>query len=446
MDTLSLSLLEDAMEILSAAIEAANPQRLIRNKVKQDGGTLRIDEKVLKLEEFKNIYVIGAGKASPGMALELERILGDRISSGVISTKYGHTLHSRRIEILEAGHPVPDQNGLNASEQIYQLALKADKQDLVICVFSGGGSALLERLPLGIDLMDLKDMNRILLACGADIEESNVVRKHISMIKGGRLAQAIFPATCVSLILSDVVGDPLEIIASGPTVPDPTTFEDAIRVIDKHYLEPSLPKSVINLLRKGLRGQLQDTPKRDAPFFEKVTNIILGNNFESLAFARRRAAELHYDTLILSSRVQGEAKEIAKAIAAIVQEIHMSDLPIKKPACLLIGGETTVTVGGTGKGGRNQEFALSSLVAMRGAQYGYLIASVGTDGTDGPTDAAGGYASQEIDSRYRRLHLDPSKFLRDNDSYGFLDEVGGLIKTGPTGTNVMDIIIALVQN
>lgn len=438
-------IVKDALQIASAAVDAVRPQNLIPRKVRLDGNILSIGERRLSLDAYENIYVIGAGKASASMALELEKILGNRISGGVISTKYGHSVDCKRIKIMESGHPVLDQNGLNASEEIYKLALKADDRDLVICLFSGGGSALLERLPLGIDLPNLQKVFEVFLKCGANIEETNTVRKHLSSIKGGRLARAVFPATCVSLILSDVIGDSLESIASGPTAPDPTTFKDALDVIAKYKTEYDLPEGVLHFLKEGLSGEIEDTPKSGDKIFDNVSNIILGNNLEALIAARREATKRGYNALILSSCVQGETKEIAKFVAAVVQEIHMNNNPVAKPGCILFGGETTLKIQGSGKGGRNQEFALASLIAMRSVIWNYVIASCGTDGTDGPTDAAGAFATPEIAMRSEELGLNPLTFLNNNDSYNFFEKVDGLIKTGVTGTNVMDIVVALVQ-
>ena len=445
MNTFDSRLVGDAHRILLAGIDAVKPHHLIPRKVKLEKGILSIGNKNLDLKSYKNIYVIGAGKASAAMALELEKILGDRISGGTVSTKYGHFVHCNRIKVAESGHPVIDQNGLNVSEEMFKLALNAGKDDLVICVLSGGGSALLERLPSGIELMDLQQVFEILLRCGANIEEANNVRRHISKIKGGQLARAIFPATCVTIILSDVIGDPLESIASGPTSPDPSTFEDAMNVLAKYKIEDQIPDSILRYLKSGLERKIEDNPKPGDEIFDRVTNVILGNNLEALNVAKHEATELGYNTLFLSSRIQGEAKEVAKFIVAIVQEICANDNLIAKPSCILIGGETTVRIQGCGKGGRNQELALASLMAMKDSSCNYIIASCGTDGTDGPTDAAGGFACREIAERSRRLALRPYEFLENNDSYNFLEKVGGLIKTGATGTNVMDIMVALVR-
>ncbi len=441
---MSEGLVQHSTAIINAAIESVKPEKLIPRKVRVENDRLVLDRRTFELKRFKNIWVVGAGKASAYMAFEIEKILGERITGGLVVTKYGHGKECRRIRIEEAGHPVLDRNGIAASHSLLRLVEKAGEDDLVLCLISGGGSALLEKLPDDISLDDLKRVFEIMLACGATIEEVNTVRKHLSQVKGGRLARAVAPATCVSLIISDVIGDPLEAIASGPTVPDPTTFADAWRVVEKYRLEKQLPPKVRDYLYRGLQGKEPDTLKEGDPIFRKVYNLILGNNFEALTAAAKKAAGLGYHTLILTSRLQGEAREVARVMAALVQEELTRALPLKRPACLLMGGETTVTLHGRGKGGRNQELALAALVAMKGLKADYLICSIGTDGTDGPTDAAGGRVFPELWNEVEKRHLDPLAYLENNDAYHFLEQTGGLIKTGPTGTNVMDLVFALV--
>ncbi len=439
-----MDLRDQAKEIISAAIEAVKPDRLIRESVRREGEILRIGEQSFNLNRFEKIFVIGAGKASAPMAREMENVLGKRLTDGMVTVKYGHGQPCRKIKIREAGHPVIDQNGLSASEQILQMVDTAGKNDLVICLISGGGSALLEKLPEGISLSDLQKLFELLLNCGATIDEINTVRKHLSLVKGGQLARAIAPATCLSLILSDVIGDPLESIASGPTAPDPTTFSDAWQVIEKYRLESALPASIGNYLKKGVAGEAPETLKPGDPIFRNVHNLILGNNLKALQAAREKAKEFSYRPLILTSRVQGEAREVARVLAAMVQDVLTNALPVSRPACLLLGGETTVTLRGKGKGGRNQELALAALLAMKNFRKDYLIVSCGTDGTDGPTDAAGGMASPQVWENARAQGVDPLPFLENNDAYHFFRKTGGLIMTGPTGTNVMDIILALI--
>jgi glycerate 2-kinase len=437
-------LIRDAHQIIDAAINAVKPDLLIRRRVKLKDGHLHIGREKFQLSDFEKIFIIGAGKASAFMAREMEEMLGQHLFYGVVSVKYGHSAPCRKIRILEAGHPVIDKNSLTATRDILEVAQQAGEKDLVLCLLSGGGSALLEQIPPNFSLPELQKVFELLLGCGANIEEINTVRKHLSLVKGGQLARAIAPATCASIILSDVIGDPLESIASGPTAPDSTTFQDAWQVIEKYQLPDKLPATIRQYLLSGVNGNLPETLKAEDPIFKRVHNIILGSNSESLKAAGKKAGALGYNTLILSSRIQGEAREVAKVLAGLVQEIRQNNAPVKKPACLLMGGETTVTLKGKGKGGRNQELALAALLAMKNARRKFLITSVGTDGSDGPTDAAGGMVHPGIWEQANSLGLNPLEYLQKNNAYPFLEKTGGLIKTGPTGTNVMDVIFALV--
>jgi glycerate 2-kinase len=439
-----VNLRRDANIILNAAIDAVRPTKLIRNQIGLAGNILRIMEMSIDLSQYENIYIIGAGKASAFMAQSLEEIVGDGVNSGVVVVKYDHGAPCQKIKVLEGGHPIIDENSLSGTEQILTLAQEADEEDLVFCLISGGGSALLERLPSGISLPDLQNTFKALLECGAAIEEINTVRKHLSLVKGGQLARAISPATCITLIISDVIGDPVESIASGPTAADPTTFRQTWQVIEKYKLADRLPGMVKKYLREGIEGKSPETLKPGDPIFNKTQNIVLGNNFLSLKNAEQAAQGLGYNTIILSSRIQGEAKEIARAISGMVAEITATGHPLARPACLLMGGETTVTIKGAGMGGRNQELVLSALLSLKNVAEPFLLVSCGTDGTDGPTDAAGGMISGETWIESAKLNLKPQKYLDTNDAYHFLEKVDGLIKTGPTGTNVMDIIFALI--
>lgn len=446
-----MNLREHAFAILHAAIDAVKPEPLIRRHLSLKNDRLWLHgREILNLNAFECIYLAGAGKASAFMAQALEALLGERISGGLVVVKYGHSALCQKISIREAGHPLPDENGLNAAGELLSLLQQAGEKDLVICLISGGGSALLEKLPGseaptgGISLTDLQETSRRLLECGATIEEMNALRKHISLVKGGRLAAAIAPARCLTLAISDVIGDPPGTIASGPTAPDPTTFSDAWDVVRKYQLEDRLPASVSGYLQKGLRGEAPETLKPGDPVFESVENIILGNNLAALNAARETAESLGFPTLILSSRIQGEAREAARVLAGIVQEILASGHPLPRPACLLFGGETTVTVRGSGKGGRNQELALAALLELKNIREAHILLSCGSDGGDGPTDAAGAFSDPEIYRAAEALNLDPRAYLQNNDAYHFFEQAGGLVKTGPTGTNVMDIGIVLV--
>lgn len=437
-------LIQDAHQIIDAAINAVKPDLLISRRVKLKNDLLQIGREKFQISDFENIFIIGAGKASAFMAREMEDLLEQHLFYGVVSVKYGHSAPCRKIRILEAGHPVIDKNSLAATRDILEVAQQAREKDLVLCLLSGGGSALLEQIPPNFSLPELQKVFELLLACGANIEEINTVRKHLSLVKGGQLARAVAPATCASIILSDVIGDPLESIASGPTAPDSTTYQDAWQVIEKYKLPDKLPATIRQYLLSGVNGNLPETLKANDPIFKRVHNIILGSNSEALKAAGKKASALGYNTLILSSRIQGEAREVAKVLVGLVQEIRQNDVPVKKPACLLMGGETTVTLKGKGKGGRNQELALAALLAMKNAHRKYLIASVGTDGSDGPTDAAGGMAHSGMWEQADTLGLNPLEYLQKNNAYPFLEKTGGLIITGPTGTNVMDVIFALV--
>jgi len=439
-----MDLTADAHKILLAAIDAVKPENLIRRRIKRERDTLSINGQKLALSTFRNIFVVGAGKASAAMAAELEKIIGNRITAGAVVTKYDHAVACRQIRIYEGGHPVLDENGLAGSNAVFELVNRAGADDLVISLISGGGSALLEKLPPGISLKQLQKTFQRLLECGAAIEEINAVRKHLSLIKGGQLARAIAPATALTLIISDVIGDPLDAIASGPTAPDPTTFETAWGVIQKYRLEEKLPGPVAAYLVSGVSGKHPETLKSGDPLFSKVRHFILGNNYSALTAARETARKGGYKTLLLSSRIQGEAREVARVLAAVAQEISVSGQPVAVPACVLAGGETTVTLRGNGKGGRNQELALAALIALQNHSGSYVIASCGSDGTDGPTDAAGGIASPQVLAAAREKSLSPQNALENNDAYPFLAQCGGLIKTGPTGTNVMDIMLVMV--
>ena len=339
---------------------------------------------------------------------------------------------------------MPDESGFKGAQEIVRLLSNLTERDLVIFLISGGGSALLPTPPPGITLEEKQRVTDLLLSCGATIQEINVLRKHLSLLKGGGLAKIVYPATLISLILSDVIGDPLDAIASGPTVPDPTRFEDCARILDRYELWGKIPPPVARHIREGLEGKKEETLKEGNPAFEKVYNLIVGNNLLAMKEAQKKAKALGYRTVMLSSLVEGETREVAKVHAAVAKEVLLSGNPIPPPACLLSGGETTVTLKGKGKGGRNQEFALA--LALEIAGWKEIVGlSAGTDGTDGPTDAAGAFADGETLNRAKALDLDPWVYLRENDSYPFFEKLGDLLITGPTGTNVMDLRVMIIQ-
>ncbi|MBI5584741.1 MAG: glycerate kinase [Deltaproteobacteria bacterium] len=371
-------------------------------------------------------------------------MLGHRIRQGLVVTKYGHGRKLRNIRVVEAGHPVPDRAGLQGAGEMISLLEQAGEGDLIIFLTSGGCSALLPAPAPPVSLKNKQQLTGLLLRSGASIHEINTVRKHISLSKGGRLAQAAWPATVINLIVSDVVGDRLDSIGSGPFVPDPSTFREAWAVLEKYRLIPKTPAAVINRLKKGLAQTVEETPKPGAPLFQRVTNLILINNRQALTAATARAKSLGFKPLLLTSQIEGEARTLAKFYGAVAREIHQSGHPVRPPVCLLAGGEPTVTLKGRGLGGRNTELALAVALEIKGLP-GTVFLSAGTDGTDGPTDAAGAWADGRTCARALKKGLSPERYLAANDSYHFFQEAGGLLITGPTGTNVMDIHILLIS-
>jgi hydroxypyruvate reductase len=433
----------DAVAIFKAGLKAVAPDAAVARCCRRDGDMLTIGERSFDLKAYENIVLVGAGKATAAMAAAMETLVGDRLSDGVITVKYGHTAPLRKVRTIEAGHPVPDPNGEKGSAQILALARAAGERDLLLCMISGGGSALLPRAVAGVSLADKQETTRILLACGATIHEINTLRKHLSLIKGGNLAVAAAPATVVSLFLSDVVGDDLDVIASGPTVPDGSTFADCAAIVAKYGLADRLPKAVMDHFAKGLAGDAQETPKPDHPAFGKTAHIIIGNNMAALSAARKEAVRRGYRALILSSSIEGDTCEAAHMHAAIAREVVQTGHPLRPPACILSGGETTVTVRGDGLGGRNQQFALCAAGGIAG-DAPVVMLSGGSDGNDGPTDAAGAIIDHTTLDRAVGLDLSLPHYLAKNDAYHFFDRLGDLLITGPTNTNVMDVRIILV--
>jgi hydroxypyruvate reductase len=434
----------DAVAIFEAGVAAVAPGTAIHRCCRREGALLRLGSHSLNLDEFRNVIVVGAGKAAGPMGSAMEQLLGDRITRGAVTVKYGHTTRLEHIEMGEGGHPLPDAQGQFNAEKILRLAEEAQENDLLVCLLSGGGSAL---LPLPVDALSLEDKQAAvdaLLACGASIHELNTIRKHISRIKGGRLAVAAAPARLVSLILSDVVGDDLDVIASGPTVADPSTFADCRRILQKYGIEGRMPKTVMRHLDRGLHGDAAETPKNDHPAFHGTSNLIVGSNSDAIAAARDAAVRLGYDTIVLSSVIEGDTREAARFHTAVAREIRRSGNPVPPPACLLSGGETTVKVSGSGLGGRNQEFVLAAALNLAACE-GVVVLSAGTDGTDGPTDAAGALADTQTLRRAAFIGLDPNAYLHANDSYHFFQRMNDLLITGPTRTNVMDLRILLVR-
>jgi len=431
-------------DIFVAGLRAVDPEEAVKRHVRLTGNRLEVGERSYQLDSFERIIVTGFGKGTAPMASALENILGDRLTKGWITVKYGHGLPLKKVRIMEAGHPVPDEAGLRATRFILdQLEECADK-DLVLCAFSGGGSALSPAPRAPLELSEKQQTTQLLLECGATIFELNSLRKHLSVCKGGQLARIASPATVVSLFLSDVVGDPLDVIASGPTVPDPSTFSDCLQIVERYGISERLPQRVFKLLRDGAGGLLGETPKAGDAAFEKIHNLVIGSNRASLLAASEKAKQLGFNTLILSSFLQGEAREVAEVLTAIGKEIASSGNPVPPPACILAGGETTVTIRGNGKGGRNQELALAAAISIKDWPQIALL-SAGTDGSDGPTDAAGAYADGDTCQNALRKGMISRNHLSNNDSYHLFKSIGDLFITGPTRTNVMDVICLLVE-
>jgi glycerate 2-kinase len=433
----------DARGIFEAGIAAVDPVEAVKRHLGRTGDILHVADRRYELPMYRHVYVVGTGKASARMARGLEEILGESIDSGVVVVKYGYSTPTRRVDIVEAGHPIPDPAGVEGTKQIIDTLRKAGNDDLVFFLVSGGGSALLPCPADGLTLEDKQRTTQILLDCGATIHEINSVRKHLSKVKGGRLARLAYPATVVGLILSDVIGDRLEGIASGPTVPDTSTFSDCLKIIERYQLQGKIPPVVRAFLEQGARGGIEETPKAIDPVFEKVQNALVGSNRLALQAAKQKADALGYNSLLLSSSVEGETQTVAAVHAAIAKEISATGGPVRRPACVISGGETTVTIRGGGLGGRNQEFALAAALHIEGLE-GVVILSGGTDGTDGPTDAAGGVVDGGTLRRATANGLDAGDYLRRNDSYHFLQSTGDLLITGPTYTNVMDLHVMLI--
>jgi glycerate 2-kinase len=430
---------ERLSDIFYAALQAVDPYKstsLYTDKIRF----------IFQSGQYKRLIVIGFGKASCPMAKSIKDQLSDSIVSGIIITKYGHCqppYKPKKIQIYEAGHPVPDENGVRGTDEIIRLFKNAGEPTLIVCLISGGGSALLVSPFDGISLNEKRDITQLLLQRGADIFELNAVRKHISKVKGGRLAEIAYPAKVLSLILSDVIGDRLDIIASGPTSPDKNTYRDAFSVIEKYGITDTAPYPIIKTIQNGMKGLLPETPKEGNMIFENVENLIIGSNKKALEAAREKAEEPGFDTIIISSDITGEAKEVGKWLAKKAIEVK-NKKSSGHSVCLISGGETTVTVKGNGLGGRNMELALSFAMEIKGIN-GIILLSAGTDGTDGPTDAAGAIVDGKTVLKAKNLGINPEAYLMNNDSYNFFKKIDELFITGPTGTNVMDIQIIVIE-
>jgi glycerate 2-kinase len=434
--------------IINAALQAADPAQAVRRFVRRGGDQLIVDAQIYELAAYRRIWVVGAGKACASMARAVADILRDRLSGGVIIVKDGYAdlsgfQNPTGLQLLEASHPLPDERGLQATQAIIELLRACQPDDLVICLISGGASALLTAPVKGVSLADLQNLTRLLLACGANINEINTLRKHLDQVKGGQLARLAGPARLATLILSDVVGNPLDVIGSGPTVPDRTSFADAYAVLERYRLLDQAPASIVDYLRLGCQGGVPETPKLNDPLFSRVQNLIVGSNLQAAEAARGEALAEGFNAMLLTTYLQGEARQAGRWLAAIALQIASTGQPLPRPSCLVVGGETTVTLVGDGLGGRNQEMALGAAVDLSGLP-GVLLVTLATDGGDGPTDAAGAIVTGETLQRAARLSLLPGDYLRLNDAYHFFQALGDLFITGPTGTNVNDLAFLFV--
>jgi hydroxypyruvate reductase len=429
--------------ILLKAIDAVNPEKAVAQFLHREESKLYIGKKSYEINQIGRIFLIGFGKASVPMGYAAINTLGGYLDSGILITKKYNNSTVLGIPVIEGSHPIPDQRSTDASRRIIQLLSSTKENDLVICLISGGGSSLMTLPVEGITLDQTQALTKTLLECGATINEINCLRKHISQVKGGQLARFATPANIATLILSDVVNDPIDVIASGPTAPDPTTYHDAIGILEKYEIVNKIPYQIRQHLNLGKKGEIPETPKPDDPIFLKVENNIVGNNFLAAKAAVSMAKQYGFNTMLLTTSLQGEASAAGKMIAAVAQQIASTGDPIQRPACIIMGGETTVTIRGNGQGGRNQELALGAVSDIDGIENTILI-TLATDGDDGPTDAAGAVVTGETKKRALAFGLNPIDFLRKNNSYEFFNPLNDLLKPGLTGTNVNDLTLLIL--
>jgi glycerate 2-kinase len=428
--------------ILTAALQAVDPASVVSRSLRRHNDRLQAGEQTYALDRFEKVWLLGAGKAGVPMAVAAARTLGTYLYQGLVIVKDGYAGGAQelpsRLETLEAGHPIPDERGVNATRRLRAMLESAGPNDLVVCLISGGGSALLTDPAGKLTLEDLQELTRLLLSCGATINEINSLRKHLDTVKGGGLARLAAPAHLLTIILSDVVGDPLDVIASGPTVGDPSTFNDAWDVLERYELIDRTPVGILDWLRAGKSGVIPETPKPGDDLFYRVTNLVAGSNRLAAEAAILQSQAEGFHPLLLTTFLQGEARQAGKMLAAIARQIAATDQPVPRPACVVIGGETTVSLQGDGVGGRNQEMALGAVRPLACLPNVALV-TLATDGGDGPTDAAGAVVTGESLSRALELNLDPDGYLHRNDSYHFFEKLGALLKPGPTQTNVNDL-------
>lgn len=440
---------DQLLHVATAAIEAVSPEPAMRAALSLDEDILTVDGREYNLAEFDRILVLGAGKASASMAKTLEDMLGTRLHGGVVATKYDHGLALKKIVIMESGHPVPDHAGELASREILSIALGVGEKDLVFCLLSGGASAIVPAPRKPVTLADKQATTRTLLECGATINEINAIRKHLSAFKGGHFAKALEPATVISLIISDVVGDFLDVIGSGPTAPDESTFLDCQTILDKYALCGAIPDGVTEVIARGCAGEEPETLKEGDSCFDRVQNVIIAGNGMAVDGAGEAARELGYTPVVVDRAMEGEARDVANRLIRMAGDYCKGRGTTPPPVCLLAGGETTVTIKGNGLGGRNQELALAAAIAvseMQECRTSIALACVGTDGTDGPTDAAGALVLPDTVASSREQSGAARAYLENNDAYTFFTHAGTLLKTGPTRTNVMDVVIILVDS
>jgi len=436
---------EDALAILASAVKSADPYGLVCNRVRVEGRKLKVsgENATADVELRGKVRVVAFGKASLGMAGAIEEILS--VDEGIVVIPRGQRCgsHPKNFEVLEASHPVPDESSVHAAEKALEIARKCEKNDIFIALISGGGSSLLAKPAEGLTLEDKKAVTELLLRSGCTVSELNEVRKKISAVKGGKLAEAAMPAKTLALILSDVIGDPVDAIASGPTAEDTSTFSEAKGVLEKYGLWARIPERVRNFIERGLAEEEEERRRKHEKRISNAQNIIIGNNLVAARAAEEEARRRGYNTLLLTTHLEGESREVAKVFVAVARDIHRYGIPIKTPAAVIAGGETTVSVVGTGRGGRNQEFVLSAAIRIA-SEEGIVVASIGTDGIDGVSEAAGAIADGFTLERAKDASLDAEAFLRNNDSYTFFSMLNDALLTGRTGTNVNDIAVLLV--
>jgi glycerate 2-kinase len=435
----------DACLILVSALKAVDPTEAVQNALSLEDDVLSFEGGSIDLSKVSRIFVVGGGKAGGLMTRAIESVLGQRIDGGIVNVMKGteKAVQVNRVELWGASHPIPCSEGEKGVDRMLDMTNGLSKNDLVITLISGGGSALMPYPASSISLPALQETTNLLLRSGSNINELNTVRKHLSGFKGGQFARHVAPAMMLTLILSDVIGDPLDTIASGPTAPDDSTFIEVRNILEKYNLIEKIPENVLERINSGLNGLVPETPKKGDPIFDGVYNLVIANNFKAAKAAKDMANDLGYNSMILSTYIEGEARQVGKVFAGVAREEHFSGLPLPKPAAIIIGGETTVTVTGNGKGGRNQEVALGSVHKMKGLKA--VLATLGTDGIDGPTNASGAMVDGNSSARAEAQGLDPDSFLKENDAYNFFIGLNDLIFTGPTGTNVNDLSVILVR-